>query len=191
MDADEFAQEALGLHERLARCAMAVCGDRTIAEECAAEALLRAWERVDAGEELRSLEAWTMTVALNACRTRLRSLGAERRALQRVRSIEVGGGLADGGARSDTDTRSATERPSEEVMAALMALPDRQREVVSLFYLEDMSTTEIAEITDSSANSVRNALHHARAALARTLGATQSHPDADPALLDTDPGMAQ
>ena len=54
-------------------------------------------------------------------------------------------------------------------MAAVLSLPERQREVVALHYLEDMSTAEIAEIVGSTPNAVRNALHHARTTLACVL----------------------
>ncbi len=162
MDADEFAGEAVGLHERVARVVMATCGDRTIAEECAAEALLRSWERVDRGEELRSLEAWTMTVALNASRTRVRRNGAERRALEKVAAAAPPEHPGSG-------PESASDRPAEHVMAAVLALPERQRQVVALHYLDDMSTDDIANVIGTTAGAVRNALHHARSTLAVVL----------------------
>ena len=163
MDADEFAEKAVGLHERVARAVMATCGDRALSEECAAEALLRSWEKVEAGDELRSLEGWTMTVAINVCRSRVRRMGAERRALERFHATESP--AATVGSHDDTDDR----RPAEHVMAAVLSLPERQREVVALHYLEDMSTAEIAEIVGSTPNAVRNALHHARTTLACVL----------------------
>lgn len=84
MDAEEFACRALPLHERLARAVMATRGDRSLAEEAAQEALTRAWERVDGGEPLTSLEAWTMAVALNWSRSQLRRRGSECRATARL-----------------------------------------------------------------------------------------------------------
>lgn len=155
MDAERFATEAAGLHGRLARMVLAMCGDRGLAEECAQDALVRAWERVDRGADLHSLEAWTTTVALNACRTQLRRRGAERRALERTPPVREAG--------------PPRERLAEDVRAAVLALPQRQREVVVLHHLLDLDVRSIAGITGTSTGAVKNALFHGRAALARTL----------------------
>ncbi|MEZ5238506.1 MAG: sigma-70 family RNA polymerase sigma factor [Microthrixaceae bacterium] len=115
---------------------------------------------VDGGEQLASLEAWSMTVSLNWCRQQMRRRGAEKRALQRVDSpgsVETtSGALAD------------------DVKEAVLALPQRQREVAVLHYLLDLGVDPIAEIVGSSSGAVRNALFHARASLARRLGPTHA-----------------
>ena len=160
MDARSFANEAVGLHDRLARAVFAICGDASLAEDSAQEALVRAWERVDAGEELASLEAWSMTVSLNWCRQQLRRRGAERRALHRV-----GPPVPE-----ELETRTL----AEDVTEAVLALPRRQREVVVLHYLLDLGVDSIAEVVGSSSGAVRNALFHARSALSVRLA--PAHP---------------
>ena len=60
---------------------------------------------------------------------------------------------------------------SADVHAAVLALPRRQREVVVLHYLLDEDTPTIASICGISEGAVRNALFHARAALAGRLAA--------------------
>jgi RNA polymerase sigma-70 factor (ECF subfamily) len=156
MDALTFAREAHALHGRLVRVCFALCGELPLAEECAQEALLRAWERVDRGDALASLEGWSVTVALNACRSRLRRRGAESRANERWQARAVhepsdGGGL------------------SSDVHQAVLALPIRQREVVVLHYLLDVDVASIASTLEISTGAVKNALFHARAALAERL----------------------
>lgn len=168
MEAEEFAATAAGLHGRLARVVMAMCGDSSLAEEGAQEALIRAWERVDAGESLSSLEAWTVTVALNWTRSQLRRRGAEHRALERLHG-----------------QRQVPAAPSsalaDDVLAAVLALPERQREVVVLHHLLDLDLAAISEITGTSVGAVKNALHHGRAALGRRLtAAATSEQEASP-----------
>lgn len=158
VDADDFARAAVGLHARLVRAVGAVCGDVALAEECAQEALLRAWERVDGGAELRSLEAWTVRVALNWCRSQQRRRGAEDRALQRLRPVP--------------DATNDPRPVGDELMTAIADLPPRQREVVVLHYLLDMGIDDIATAVDTSAGAVKNALFHGRAALAERLTPT-------------------
>jgi RNA polymerase sigma factor (sigma-70 family) len=119
--------------ESLARLAFVICGDRGRAEDAAAEAVSRVWERsqrVDVAEVrpyLRRALVNTLT------RSSTRSL-AERRLLDVVSQ----------GARS--------ERPIAEVVAertdlrrALDTLPAKQRVVLALRYFEALSDAEIAE----------------------------------------------
>ena len=48
------------------------------------EALLRAWERSEKGDEIDSLDGWVTTVALNLARSGLRRMRSERRARARL-----------------------------------------------------------------------------------------------------------
>jgi RNA polymerase sigma-70 factor (ECF subfamily) len=143
-------------HLRLVRLAFAVSGDMGLAEDCAQEVLVRAWERVNRGTSPDSLSAWTTTVALNWCRSQLRRRGAESRALERVPPARAG---SDGAGTS----------LSPDVHRAVLALPLRQREVVVLHYLLDQDIATIARTAGISPGAVKNALFNARAALARQL----------------------
>ncbi len=154
VDAEHFAAEAVELYGRLVRVVLAVGGERPLAEDCAQDALVKAWERVDRGESLRSLEAWTVTVALNGWRSHARRAQAERRAIERL--------------GPDVE-EVVVDRVSTEVHRAVLSLPDRQREVVVLYYLLDLDVASIARIVGRSSGAVKNALFHARASLADRL----------------------
>jgi RNA polymerase sigma-70 factor (ECF subfamily) len=52
-------------------------------------------------------------------------------------------------------------------------LPEQQRHAVVLYYVEDRSVADVAEILQCSEGSVKTHLSRARTALARTLG----HPE--------------
>lgn len=60
---------------------------------------------------------------------------------------------------------AAEERPTEEILSlreAIEKLPQQQKEVITLFYLQDLTVRQIAEILDKSEGSVKVALHRAR-----------------------------
>ncbi|MGB3409733.1 MAG: RNA polymerase sigma factor [Microthrixaceae bacterium] len=163
---EQFSSDARDLHARLTRVVLAMCGDRALAEDSAQEALLRAWERVNLDEDLRSLDAWTIRVALNWCRSQLRRVGAEDRALQRVvNSPHPRSGMMT------ADTGFTSAALGDEIHQAVLGLPERQREVIVLHYLLDMDIASIAAVIERSNGAVKNALFHGRAALARELGA--------------------
>lgn len=153
---DDVVESAADLLESAARVVFAVSGDRTLAEDCAQESLIRAWRRqVGSEEPLRSLEAWTIRVALNLCRSHHRRRTAEARAFRRV-VAERPGGPTDGSL-------------TEEVHAAVLALPRRQREVIVLHYLLDMDVATISDVTGITDGAVKNALFNGRSAIAERL----------------------
>lgn len=134
-----------------------VAGSRALAEDAVQEALARAWERSERGEEIRNLGAWVTTVALNLSRSGLRRFRAERRARERMRPRP----------------RLAEEEPSPvriDVERAVSALPRRQREVAVLRYYVGLDVKEIAEALHVHEGTVKTNLHRARAALAKELG---------------------
>src|SRR5512132_3944892 len=71
-------------YPRLVAAVALTSGSRPAAEDAVQEALLRAWERSEKGEEIDSLEGWVTTVALNLARSGLRRIRSERRARARL-----------------------------------------------------------------------------------------------------------
>jgi RNA polymerase sigma-70 factor (ECF subfamily) len=58
---------------------------------------------------------------------------------------------------------------------AVEQLPDKQRQVVTLFYQDDRSTEEVAEMLGLPVNTVKTHLHRARARLAAALADTREN----------------
>jgi RNA polymerase sigma-70 factor (ECF subfamily) len=153
------------LHTSYPRLVAAVAlagGSRAAAEDAVQEALLRAWERSDRGEQVESLDAWVATVALNLSRSALRRLRSERRAKARLRAS----GWAD-------DHALSSDR-AVDVDRALAGLPRRQREAVVLRYYLQMDTREVATVLRVSEGTVKSTLSRARTALAAALGTDES-----------------
>lgn len=131
-----------------------VAGSRPVAEDAVQEALARAWERSERGDEIRNLEAWVTTVALNVARSGLRRLRSERAMRERLHQQEPN--LA-------SETRV-------DVVRALSALPRRQREATVLRYYLGHDVKEIARILGVREGTAKTTLHRARQALAERLG---------------------
>jgi RNA polymerase sigma-70 factor, ECF subfamily len=64
---------------------------------------------------------------------------------------------------------AALDDEKRRIIAALRELPRRQREIVTLFYLEEVPRAEIAEALGVTEEAVKIALRRARAALRRAL----------------------
>lgn len=135
------------------RVALRILGNHHDAEEVAAEAMaraLRSWDRV---QDLPHRRAWVVRVASNAAVDRARR---HPPALQRTDHVPD---LAEA-----VSLRLA-------LGAALRGLPRRQREVVSLRYLADISETDVARSLGISLNSVKKHTARGMTALRSRLGA--------------------
>jgi len=148
-----------GDYPRLVAGVALVAGSRPAAEDAVQEALARAWERSERGEEIESLTAWVTAVSLNLARSRLRRVVAERRARERMVSRVGTAALApsDAGERID-------------LLRALASLPRRQREATVLRYYLGLNVAEVASALGIHQGTAKTALFRARRALAAALG---------------------
>lgn len=133
------------------------------AADILAETFLVAWRKLDqmpAGPDAR---LWLYGVARNALANHHR--GQRRRTALAVR-LEAE--LQQSYRLPEQDTDSAV------IMAALLQLPEDQREVLMLHAWEDLDYGQIATVLGCSRNAVRIRTHRARASLAAELRAIRS-----------------
>ena len=146
----EFLRER---YPRLVGAVALVTGDAASAEDAVQEAIVRAWERTERGEQIVALDRWVAAVALNLSRSRLRRLRVERLARPKLVAAPP---VQPSGDRVD-------------IARALAELPRRQREVAVLRYVLDLGTEEIAKQMRTSEGTVKSQLFKARAHLADAL----------------------
>lgn len=136
--------------------AYALSGSRWGAEDLAQEAFLAAhrnWERIGSFDQPG---AWVRRVVANLSVSTFRRRAAEARALAQV---------ALGRGEPVPDLAAA----DPEFWAAVRALPRRQAQVVALYYLEDRSVADVADVLDMTLGTVKRHLYDARRGLARRL----------------------
>ncbi|HLM17030.1 MAG TPA: sigma factor, partial [Acidimicrobiia bacterium] len=84
MDDDRIRDFVDGEYTKVVATVALVCGSVATAEDSVQEALARAWERLDRGDDIDRLAAWVTTVALNLARSQMRRWRSERRARDRL-----------------------------------------------------------------------------------------------------------
>ncbi len=131
-------------------------GKADVADDLAQESFLRAHRDWSTVALRRHPEYWVRRVAVNLAISRFRRLGAETRALLRL-----------GPAGTSIDTPLQPEY--EAFWAIVRRLPNRQRQVVALHYVHEMSVAEIATALEIAEGTVKATLHQARANLEREL----------------------
>jgi RNA polymerase sigma-70 factor (ECF subfamily) len=138
------------------RMAVMFLKDAGRAEEVAQDIFLKLWQVLPAYDGRAAPSTWLYTIARNTCLSALRS-----EAHRKTRPLDsIAEPVAAGPARgSDVLNRIELER-------CLARLPQIQRDVITLFYLQEKSVDEVARMLDLSEGTVKSHLHRARLALA-------------------------
>jgi RNA polymerase sigma-70 factor (sigma-E family) len=145
-------------HLALVRLAVVMVGDVATAEDVvqdAFEKLQASWHRLrDPGSGL----AYARAAVLNGCRNVRRRSAIVRK--------HAGYATRQDTAQPDAEQALAD---SAELMAAIRALPRRQREVVVLRFYLDLDVAEVADVLSIGPSSVRSSSARALAQLARSI----------------------
>ncbi len=166
----EDFEEAVRLHwPRVFRFALASLRDVDAAETVAQDCFLRAHRARDRFRGESSLDVWLMRIAVNLVRDRARS--RKFQFWKRAREIE-----GDGPAAAVPDRGGSPESQvllKEQVKAVWDAagiLPERQRTVFLLRFVEEMHLLEIAALTGMKEGTVKVHLFRAIRAVREKLG---------------------
>jgi RNA polymerase sigma-70 factor, ECF subfamily len=134
----------------------------TLADDLAQEVFLRAYRGLVGFEGRSRFSTWIYRIAYNVFLNQ-RARGKELSALPQ--GFETCAAAPEGElSPSRFDMRS-------DLAAAIAELPERYRVVVTLYYLDDVSYPEIAEILDLPIGTVKTHLHRAKKLLRERLGA--------------------
>lgn len=151
----DFDRLFLEHYDRLVRSLTAITGDREIARDSVQDAFVKAsarWRKVGRYEDPIG---WIRRVAIHRSRDIHRAESRRRRREERARPT---------GGDHEPD-RAPMVDGSLRLGDLLRSLPDRQRQVAGLFYVEDLSVAEIANTLEISTGAVKFHLNRARAAL--------------------------
>jgi RNA polymerase sigma factor (sigma-70 family) len=122
---------------------------------------VKLWQALPRYDGRAKLSTWvyaiTRNAAVSALRSRRRSLSmSDAAVLAEVEAISAAPGAEPG----DAGLRRHVE-----------ALPGKQRQAVTLYYLDERPVDEVAEMMGMPVNTVKTHLHRARSTLAAMLGA--------------------
>lgn len=147
-------------YDPLRRLAYVLLGNGAMAEEIVMEAFAKATSKWHLVGKADHPSAYMRQIVVNLCRSKIRRQILERKVGEMFK-------------RRDEDI---VDRTAEgygmdlDIWRAVQRLPERQRSVVVLRYLEDLSEPEIAEVLDVPVGTVKSQLSRGRRKLAQWLG---------------------
>jgi RNA polymerase sigma-70 factor (ECF subfamily) len=146
---------------RLVRYTTRTMGEPELARDIAQEtwvAVIRGLKRLDDTSQFR---AWLYRVAHRKCVDAIRGNQRHRRLIARAQ------------AEPEEQTSASSPASTREIAGlagAISQLPPEQRDVVHLFYGEELSIAEVAAVLKVPGGTVKSRLHHARETLKKQLG---------------------
>jgi RNA polymerase sigma-70 factor (ECF subfamily) len=159
------AQEAFerlvpAYRRRIFGLAYSILRDRGAAEDLAQEVFVKLWQSLPRYDGRAQLSTWIYAITRNAAISALRS---------RRRSVS----LSDPAVLEEAEgVVAAPAAPEDDAVLRrhVEALPEKQRQAVTLYYMDERSVDEVAAMMGIPVNTVKTHLHRARASLAAKLG---------------------
>ena len=144
MTKETFARLVLESEKTLYRVSMSMLKNETDCEDAVQTAILAAYEKLDTLKNEEFFKTWLVRILINACNKQLST---------RTRVISI---------NEYTDTPTVSHDRDIDVKIALEQLPVKIREVVVLYYMEDFSVKEIANILQIPGGTVKSRLSKGR-----------------------------
>ena len=153
--------------ERVFRFTLRVSRDTSLAEEATVDCFYRVWTRCRQRRDGANLEAWIFRIALRA----VLNLARQRRRwwkrlVARSRTTEID--LQPGPLETLIETEQQ-QRLASQVELAIETLKEEDRALVHLYYFEGRALSEIADILETSRDTLKMRLLRARQRLAKLL----------------------
>ena len=156
LDEDAFTELYVQHVDAVYRICYSFLKNRTDAEDAVQETFLRLMQSQKPLENDAHLRGWLVVTASNVCKNMLHSWQWQKR--QEVEDWEEV-------LKSDNQTPEETA-----VLKALMQLPEKYKTVLYLYYYEEYSCKEIAEMMQKKESTVRSLLKRGREALQKKIG---------------------
>jgi RNA polymerase sigma-70 factor (ECF subfamily) len=161
--------DALGViydrHRRLVyRTALAICNDPEAAADLLQDVFLRLHRFADRVDPERPLEPWLYRVTANQSYTWV------KRHQRWTQPLEEIAEWLSSGVKNSPQYITEQNDESKRIQVAIAKLSLTQRVVVVMYYINDLSLHEIAEILAIPEGTVKSRLHYGRNALKNHLG---------------------
>ncbi len=130
-----------------------ICKNTQDAEDVVQDTLIQYWRQKKEFESEQHLRAWLFRVAINTAKNKVNTLF--RRTTVPLEDY--------------METLSFETKESSDIFEAVMSLPTKYRIVIHLFYYEDYSVNEIADILKITPGNVKTRLSRGRMSLRNTL----------------------
>jgi RNA polymerase sigma-70 factor (ECF subfamily) len=156
MNSSLFQEQIIPIQNKLFRFALRITGSHQDAEDVVQEVLSKVWQSSEEqSTQVQNWEAWCMTLTRNRSLDKSRAVALRRTDTLEVVSVRINDGYSPEQAAENKDL-------VDQVRRFMQQLPEKQRLVMHLRDVEELSYDEIALTLDMSLDMVKVNLHRAR-----------------------------
>ena len=154
MHLEYFKNEILPLKDKLYRYALSFLKEKAESEDVVQEVFLRLWQKRKQLNEIKNIEAWSMTITRNLTMDRLKAQKLRFDKLQAAQEL----------VQENLDPEDMTVRTEEisGVRKVIDSLSEKQKQVIVLRDIEGYTYKEIGDIIGIDQNLVKVTLFRAR-----------------------------
>ena len=160
-DSEAFESIILRYERRVVSLATKLLGRTEDAQDAAQEVFLRVYKYLHRLDLQKPIEPWLMRVTVNVSR----DIGRKRQLRLSAFPESESSDAVPARAGSNPFEQVAAEQQRQLLWKALNSLPEKERIAVTLRDIEGLSTSEVAEILESSESTVRSQISRARVRL--------------------------
>ena len=167
MSLKDFTHKILPIKDKLFRFSLRIVRNSAIAEDVVQEVFIKLWNKREELEQLHNVEAWCMKATRNLSIDKLRSKHSK------VGFIPEGYDVSSTAATPDRVTES--NDTISRVKTMMEKLPEKQKMVMQLRDIEEMTYQEISDTLDMPMSQVKVYLFRARQQIRRQLINSESY----------------
>lgn len=156
--------------EKVFRLAWSMLRNETQAQDATQEVFLKIWKALPGIRSRDALSSWVYSITRNTCLNEIKRHSNRRAVSLQEPEMEAAADQIE--SLHTTDQQAGSEM---DVDVMLTKLPEKYRQVISLFYLEQKRYEEVAELLAVPIGTVKTLLFRARKCLLEK-GTRQSHP---------------
>ena len=157
-DLDAFEGIVRRWQRRIVSLAWQFCRDRAMAEDMAQEVFIKVYRSLASFRGESTFSTWLTSIALNTCRSRVRTDSRHMTTLDPARTVAVGSG---------TERDAEVRQRDEAVRRAVLTLPELYRDAILMFYFEEKDLAGTARVLGIPEGTLKARLHRGRELLKR------------------------
>ncbi len=151
---DDILEEAMSQYgKEVLYIAYSYVKDHSVAEDIAQEVFVRFYQRYDSFRHESSLKTWIIRIAINQSKDHLKKW--ETRKLTFTNKLHD---MIHPGKNEGPESEILHRETSGELHKNLLSLPIKYREILFLFYYEELKISEISDCLDININTVKTRL---------------------------------
>jgi RNA polymerase sigma-70 factor, ECF subfamily len=164
IDKDEILEKIMIEHGNdVLYLAFSYVKDRSVAEDLAQEVFISAYTHLDHFHWEASIKTWLYRITVNRCKDYLKSWNYKSTIISNV--FELGLRSKD----KEADSLLIEKDEKAKLGQLIFQLPLKYREVIYLFYFEEMSLTDITHLLNININTLKSRLKRAKELLKKEI----------------------